>query len=159
MRIYRYLLSCFLLLIPVLLWKLIFTPYLPEVFRNADLWNNTPRLIKWGEYLLGVLVFILPFFMPLQVKSKIQRTGLSVYLTGLVVFLFAWRPLILYPDGSWSNSLMGFIVPDIALLMVFTGIGLIGKRLFFNVRYHSLVYILISFVYILFHSIHFFVVY
>ncbi len=159
MGIKYYLKNCFLLLIPVIVWNIIFRPYSPELFHGDAYWNNISLFIKWSESILMITVLILPMFMPLKVKKKSQKTGLVIYLIGLVVYIFAWRPLVLYPDGTWSNNPVGFFTPSISLLFILIGIGLIGNRLFFKIRYKRVIYILISFLYILFHISHLFISY
>jgi len=155
----KYLKNCFLLLIPVIVWNIIFRPLSPEFFHGKTYWNEVPHFLMWAENILMIIVLALPVFMPLKIKKKSQKAGLVVYLTGLVVYLFAWRPLVLYPDGDWSNTTAGFIVPAISLLFILTGIGLIGNRLFLKIRYNKFIYIIISWIYIMLHISHLFICY
>ncbi len=157
MGIKYYLKNCFLLLIPVVIWNILFRPYSPEIFHGDAYWNNIPLFIKWPENILMIFVLILPMFMPLKVKKRSQKTGLILYLAGLSVYLLAWRPLVLYPEGSWCNKPAGFFTLAISLLFILTGIGLIGDRLSFKIRYNRMIYILLSCLYVLIHISHYFI--
>jgi len=154
MGIKYYLKNCFLLLIPVVIWNILFRPYCPEFFHGDTYWRNIPWFIKWTENILMGVVLIMPMFMPLKVKKRSQKAGLVLYLIALAVYLVAWRPLVLFPDGTWSNTPAGFFTPVISLLFILIGIGLIGDRLFLKIRYHRIIFILISCLYILFHIYH-----
>lgn len=146
----RYLKNCFLLLVPVVIWNIAFTQLLPPVFRGEALSKDIPSFIIYGETFLMILVFILPLFMPLTIYFKFQKYGLALYFIGLFLYFLSWRPLILFPDGAWSNSLAGFMAPALTPLIFLVGIGLIGDRLFFNIRYSQTVYLVLAVLFVLF---------
>ena len=157
LKLKKYLTNCFLLLVPVLAWNLIFRPYSPELFHPDIYWKNVSPAIKWIESTLLFLIVIIPVFMPLKIRRKRQKAGLVLYLTGLTVYILAWRPLVLFPDGNWSNHPAGFVTPALSLLLILVGIGMIGDRLFFQLPYKRNVYLVISTLYILLHISHIFI--
>lgn len=157
LKLKKYLTNCFLLLIPVLVWNVIFRRYSPEFFHPKTYWEGVHPVIKILESILLFFVLVTPLFMPLKIKRKVQKTGLFLYFTGLAGYLLAWRPLVLYPDGSWSNDLAGFIAPALSFMLILIGIALIGDRLFFKFPYKKSIYIVISCLYILFHISHIFI--
>jgi hypothetical protein len=146
--------NCFILLVPILIWNIAFTGLLPATYQSGEFDKDIPASILWGEHILRLVVFALPAFMPLNIFFKYQKIGLGIYFIGIFLYFLSWRPLILYPEGSWSMSLYGFLSPAITPLIFLVGIGLIGHKLFFNIKYHQVVYISLSIIFIAFHTIH-----
>lgn len=158
-KVKYYLLSCFILLVPVLVWNFLFIAYLPEAYYIVYSAKGIPLFIKWAENLSLLSIFILALLMPLKIKTRKQKAGLAVYIIGLGIYLLAWRPLILFPAGDWSTSLMGFTSLAFTPLILLIGIGLIGKKLFYKINYHRYVFIVISFLFIFFRTWHSIMVY
>lgn len=152
--LFRYLRNCFILLIPIIIWNVAFTDLLPESFKGDNFNSGIPAFIIWIENFTRLLVFALPAFMPLTIFYKYQKFGLAFYFIGTFLYFLSWRPLILYPDGVWSSSLIGYLAPAITPIIFLVGVGLIGHRLFFNVKYKKVTYILISTVFVIFHAVH-----
>lgn len=143
-KIKYYLINCFILLIPVIIWNILFRSYLPEPYLMEPSGKLFPSILKWIEVILTILILAVPFFLRLKVKNKLQQLGLIIYFIGVIVYIFAWRPIILYPNGDWSNSLVGYISLSITPVIFLTGIGMIGEKLVFNITYHRSIYILLS---------------
>lgn len=155
-KLKKYLANCFLLLIPVILWNIFFRSLTPEFFHPEIYWEGVNPTIKWAEIILLIFIFIIPAFMPLKIKKKTQKNGLKIYIVGLAGYLISWRPLVLYPEGDWSNNPAGFFAPAVSFLLILIGIGLMGDRLFFKIPYKRGFYLIISFLYILIHLSHYF---
>ncbi len=155
----KYLQNCFILVIPILIWNVAFTDLLPPAFSGEQFNEGVPAFIIWSENIFRLMIFALPAFMPLTIFYKYQKYGLALYFIGTFLYFLSWRPLILFPEGLWSLSLIGFMAPAITPLIFLTGIGLIGYRLFFNIKYNQLVYILISLVFVIFHTLHVYLAY
>lgn len=79
----RYLLSCGLLTVPILVWNVVFTPYLPPSLASAPFNRDIPTSLLLTENMLRVVVMVLPFLMPLDVASAAQRRGLAPAYTPL----------------------------------------------------------------------------
>lgn len=155
----KYLINCFLLIIPVVIWNISFIPILPGGYDADIYWSNLPLYITLPEIILRMFVFFLPMFMPLKINKPKQKIGLILYLVGLLLYVIAWRPLILYPDSVWSTSLTGFAAPGFTPIIFLIGIGLIGNKLFFKIRYKQFIYIAVSFLFTFFHTWHLSIVY
>jgi len=97
--------------------------------------------------------------MPLSFYNRKQKAGFGLYLFGIFMYFLSWRPLILFPTSEWSLSLIGFIAPAAIPLISLIGIGLIGSRLFINIRYRSVVYVIISIGFTIFCTWHSVIVY
>ena len=65
----RYLWSCGLLMLPILAWNLASARYLPPQFDSAVFDREIPPLVSAGENGLRMVVFVLPFLMPLDVAT------------------------------------------------------------------------------------------
>ena len=50
--ILKYLSSCFLLMIPIMLWNIFLTEKLPKPFQPEIFWNDIPSIVKYGENMM-----------------------------------------------------------------------------------------------------------
>ena len=135
--------NCFWLVVPVLLWNLIFTLRLTQEGYRSD-----KRVAKWilvPEMVLRIVVLGVPLFLPLQFGDLTSRIGLVVYLVGLLIYFGAWIPVLKWPEVRWSKSTAGELAPYYTPLLVFAGIGLIG---------HSWLYLLLSVLFVAIHTLH-----
>jgi hypothetical protein len=158
-NIKAYLLNCFLLMVPVALWNALLTPSLPWFYSEAVFWKDIPQMISLPEQGLRVLVFALPLAMPLSIETRSQRRGLMLYAAGLMLYFLSWMAQILYPESLWSTSAFGFLAPAYITILWLAGIGLTGRKLFFNIPYHPAVYILLSVLFVIFHTLHAYLVF
>ncbi|MFD2523327.1 hypothetical protein [Emticicia soli] len=147
----KYLLNCFLLTLPVMLWNILLTDKLPAVYQPDVFWHNIPDWIVYGENISRGLVFLIAFLMPLPTRKLHQKTGFWLYLTGLALYFASWILLIEHPDTQWSKSLWGFAAPAYTPILWLMGIALLGERW---TRY----YIIISVLFVVFHCWHCWVV-
>jgi len=158
-RILGYLVSCFILLIPIFLWNLIFASKLPEPYQMNNFWSNVPKVIGISENILRVIVFLLPLLLKLEINEPRQKIGLLIYMIGICLYFTSWLMQIYFPESSWSRSVFGFVAPAYTTIIWLVGIGLIGNSLFVKVPYHYSIYIVFSVLFVVFHSIHSFIVY
>jgi len=76
-RLRKYVLSCELLIIPVLVWNIAFTGFLPPALGSQEFWRDIPPMVTYGENLLRLIVLAqLPqfghrrvFFCPLRSRN------------------------------------------------------------------------------------------
>lgn len=159
MKIKKYLFNCFLLLIPLFLWNILLVDYLPKCYSPEVFWKDIPNLVGYSENTLRTIVFVFPVIMILSVKTRIQKIGFSIYLIGLVIYFSSWLMVIIAPESSWSQSLIGFMAPAFTTIIWFVGIGLIGNKSFFKVPYLSVIYISLSVLFVIVHSTHTYIVF
>ena len=73
-KILGYACNCFWLLVPILIFNLLFTRQLPAAYQMNVFWKDIPKAISVPENLLRTLVMILPVFMRLRVSThRLQR--------------------------------------------------------------------------------------
>ena len=159
MEIKTYILNCFLLLIPVFAWNMIFANKLPEKYTDKGKWDDIPKALAAVENTLRTIVFLLPVLMKLNLDSDRAIVGLIIYLIGLVIYFISWSLQMYRPDSSWSKSLLGTMAPAYTPIIWLSGIALIGKENFLEIPNVSLFYFIISLVFVIAHSLHAYLAY
>lgn len=155
----KYLLNCFLLILPALAVNLAWAGRLPPMWRFGVFWRDIPPVIAYVENITRLVVNVLPVFMPLRVAAKGQRTGLVVYVLGMLLYVSAWVLLVYFPENAWSTSLVGSTAAAWTTLIWLVGIGLIGDSLFLPIPYRRWWYVLASVIFAVFHTWHAAIVY
>lgn len=150
----KYLLNCFLLTLPIMLWNILLTDKLPAVFQPDIFWHNIPTWVAYGENISRTLVFLMACLMPLPVKNLNQKTGFRIYLLGVALYFVSWIMLIEYPNTQWSQSLWGFMAPAYTPLLWLTGIALIGDSFYFKIPYQWYYYMIVAVAFVGFHCWH-----
>ncbi|MDJ0706106.1 MAG: hypothetical protein QNJ46_22775 [Leptolyngbyaceae cyanobacterium MO_188.B28] len=158
-HILKYASNCFILLIPIFLWNILFAASLPRGYAIEFFGRDIPPIIGATENILRITVFVLPLLMPLTIKNTRQKIGLGIYLVGLVIYFLSWIMQIYHPDSTWSSSLFGFLAPAYTTIIWFIGIGLIGDKIFIKIPYKPIIYIAISSVFVFVHTTHAYIVY
>jgi hypothetical protein len=153
----RFLRNAFLLILPVLIWDAIFTPYLPTAYQSAV---RIPWLLATGENVTRWLVILVPILMPLAIKTTRQRIGLIVYALGVLLYFTSWLVPILSPASSWSTSAAGFLAPACTPAVWLAGITLIGDSLYVRrLPYRAWYYGMLAAVFVSLHVAHAVIVY
>lgn len=146
--------NCFLLLVPILIWNVLLSPHLPSSFRPDIFWNNIPNWVAISENTLRIAVMIIPVLLVLSTRTKTQRIGFGLYLIGSLIYFTSWLMLIVSPDSTWSLSIWGFTAPAYTPTLWLVGIGLIGEKSFLKIKRTTLIYTVLSVLFVLFHTIH-----
>jgi len=154
-----YLLNCFILVIPVCIWNIIFMTSLPKGYSSNFFWKNIPPIIGTMENILRIIVFIFPLLMPLSLETNTQKIGFIIYIVGVIIYFLSWIMQIYYTESAWSKSVFGFLAPAYTTIIWLVGIGLTGNKLFFNVNYNSVIYVIIALLFVVFHTSRVFIVY
>ncbi len=155
----KYLLNCFWLVVPLLIWNIIFYHDLPQGYTSPKIWDAIPDWVKISENILRILVFSTPILLKLSIKSKTQRLGLIVYLCALLLYFSSWLVQIYLNNSSWSNSLFGFMAPAYTTLLIFIGIAIIGKHSFLSIPKIRRIYLIIAIAFVSIHTYHAYLAY
>ena len=150
----KYLLNCFLLTIPIIVWNIVLTSKLPQAYQPEIFWKNIPAWLKYAENISRILVFMLIFLMPLSISTLTQKRGLILYLVGTIIYFASWLVLIYFPESRWSSNIFGFMAPAYTPLLWLTGIGFIGNSFYFNLPYKRWFFILAAIIFLIFHNFH-----
>lgn len=155
----RYVWSCGVLTVPILVWNVVCTRFLPPALASNEFSRDIPPLVTYGENTLRMVVMVLPFLMPLEVATGGQRRGLLLFTVGTVFYVLAWVPLMIAPQSGWSTSWLGFVAPAYTPIVWLTGLGLVGRRLYVPSPYRRWMYVALACVFIAFHLTHTSIVY
>ena len=133
--------NCFWLVIPLLAWNIALAPNLTleEVISDA----HSPAWLLAAENLTRIVVFAFPLLLAFQVKDRLGKTGLAIYLAGLLIYFASWIPLVWTPQSGWDAVIL--LLPRVSPLLAFLGIAMVG---------HSRFYAFASILFITLHTIH-----
>ena len=155
----RYAMNCGLLLVPAMVWNVALAEQLPPAFSRGEFWREIPPLLAFAENTLRIVVFALPFFMPLDIAAPASRHALLIYASGTLVYFASWLALIFCPASSWSTSALGFTAPAYTPLLWLLGIALLGRQLFWGRRYRWWMYLVPALAFLATHVAHTTIVY
>lgn len=133
-------------------WALM--PWLPSALQREVFWDQVPSSLAAAENILRVMVFAMPFLMPLRVDGKKGRGWLLVFAIGMVLYGASWMLLILAPDSAWSRSGVGFLAPAYTPALWLGGLARLGKRMYWGNWYRPWMYILLSGLFLIAHVSH-----
>ena len=151
---FKYLINCFLLITPALILNLFWATRLPPMWQFESFWKDIPPILAYGERISSIVINILPVFMPLRVSTKRQRIGFMIYIMGALTYLLAWVLMVYFPSSLWSTSLVGATATAWTSLLWLIGIGLVGDSLYLPIPYRSWIYISLSVIFAVFHTLH-----
>ncbi|MEM9671797.1 MAG: hypothetical protein ACFB15_22550 [Cyclobacteriaceae bacterium] len=155
----KYLINCFWLLIPLFVWNIVFISRLPCSYAPATFWKDIPPLIGTTENIARMLVFTLPVLMQFSLKTPVQKAGLSIYLLGLVLYFASWLLQIYFLQSDWSRSLWGYTAPAYTTIIFFVGISLIGQTSWVKLPGISVIYLVVSIIFVVVHTAHSYLVF
>lgn len=138
----KYLLSCLLLMLPPMLWNILLAARLPQSFQPEYFNHNIPPVIIYTENGMRFLLFALTALIPLELNTGRQKTGIMVYMGGLLLYFASWLLLMYAPGSSWSTSAAGFSAPAWTPLFWLGGIILMARTFSIPIPFRRL-YILI----------------
>ena len=155
----KYLFTCFLLTIPILLWDYLFTDTLPKASQPEYFWKDIPPFIAHIENISRLVMFVFISFMPIKIVTPIQKKGFVLYVIGTLLYFASWLILMYFPNSVWSKSVLGLLAPAYTPLFWLIGIGLIGNSFYFNIPFKRWLYFLVVIIFLIFHNWHTYLIY
>ena len=155
----RYVWSCGVLTVPIVVWNVACTRYLPPALASNEFSRGIPTVVMYGEKTLRVVVMVLPFLMPLEMVTVAQRRGVWLFVVGTLLYGLTWVPLMIAPQSQWSTSWLGFVAPAYTPIVWLTGLGVIGRRLYVPSPFRRWMYIALACGFVAFHVTHTSIVY
>lgn len=144
----------FLPLVPVMLWNIILASKLPPTLNPSTFNDGVPVWLLRCEDGLRSVVFIIPFFMRLNIKTSRGEVGFVVFVAGVLIYFFSWILQILWPESRVSRHIIGFAAPAYTPLIWFTGLSLMGASFYFDLKYSYLYLLVPAFLFTVFHTFH-----
>jgi hypothetical protein len=158
-KVFYYLVSCGLLLLPLLAWNALFAQFLPPAYSMSEFWRDIPPLLSATENFSRFAVFALPFAMPLRLTTQAERLALQVFVIGTLVYFGSWLPLIFSPESAWSRSAIGFAAPAYTPALWLLGLARLGSHIYGFSFYRWWMYLAVSMIFLVAHISHTFVVF
>lgn len=146
--------TCGWLVVPILLGNAAFLKYLPPAISDPKLWDAIPQPLAIAENVLRILVFAVPFLVPLQLSTRRQQAGLALYLLGALAYSASWLALIATPQSSWATSAAGFLAPAYTPALWLTGLALLGQEFSWGGAYRPWMYATLSLLFVVAHISH-----
>ena len=146
--------NCFWFFIPVIVFNIIFTKYLPEFYLK-----NISHSIVTMETIARITTIAFSVVMAIKPDNKIGKIGLIVYIIGVLVYFCSYFIVIKIPVISFHDNFIVLLAPYWTSVLWLTGIGLLGNKLFINIPYHYTAYIILSIIFTIIHSIHGYICY
>ncbi|WP_461254960.1 hypothetical protein [Treponema sp. R80B11-R83G3] len=144
---YKY--NCFWFFIPIIIFNLIFTKYLPKHYLK-----NIKHPIVTLETIARIITITFSIIMEINHDNKMGKIGVIAYIIGVLIYFCSYFIVIKLPITSFNNNIAVLLAPYWTSILWLIGIGLIGNKLFVNIPYHYIIYIVISIVFTILHSIH-----
>lgn len=151
---FDYLQNCFMLLLPVFFWNIVFANDLPLAFQPENFDFGIPVWVESMEITLRLFVFGMPCLMLFSSKTKIQKAGWAIYFIGLLLYFGSWGMQLWMSNSSWSQSIWGVMAPAYTTLIWLLGIALVGTRNFLKIPYFSWAYLAVLLAFVSVHSYH-----
>ncbi|HEX2995015.1 MAG TPA: hypothetical protein VHP14_09325 [Anaerolineales bacterium] len=117
-------LNCFWLVVPLLIWNLVYGPKITDPRITSD--AHSPNWLLIAENMTRIIVFALPLLLALQFKEPLNKTGWVIYIVGTLIYFASWLPFLFASGSAWSNSMLGLLAPRLTPFLCFLGIALIG---------------------------------
>ncbi len=141
--------NCFWLFVPVFVFNIVLTKFLPEQYlKNV----NHPIVII--ETIIRIITIVFSVIMAAKPDNIIGKTGLIIYIAGVLIYFCSYFIVINIPAVSFHNNIIILLSPYWTAGLWLLGIGLLGNKLFVSIPYHYSVYIIISIIFTVIHSIH-----
>ena len=146
--------NCFWFFIPIIIFNIIFTKYLPKHYLK-----NIKHPIVTLETIARMITIAFSVIMEINLNNNIGKSGLIVYIIGVLIYFCSYFIVIKLPPTSFNNNIAVLLAPYWTSVLWLIGIGLLGNSLFVSTPYHYTIYIVISIVFAVLHSIHGYICY
>lgn len=143
----EFLFNGFILVIPVLVWNLVFYRTLP-LWHQIKIGNNLEKV----DSLLRIPIFGLPLVFRFSVFTDIHQIGWVIYGIGIILYFASWI-ITISGNVNKNQSVLTALGPAYTPILWLIGIGMAcwesGWRL-----YLLLLYFLSSIVFVIVHTMH-----
>ena len=95
--------NCFWFFIPVIIFNIIFTKYLPEFYLK-----NINHPIVTMETIARIITIAFSVIMAIKLDNKIGKIGLVVYIIGVLIYFCSYFIVIKMPAISFHNNFIVF---------------------------------------------------
>ena len=147
--ILKYMYNCFLFFIPILIFNILFFKKLPSYYLK----NISHPIIK-AETITRIITIAFSMIMAINIQNKAGKIGLIIYIIGIIIYFSSYFIEIYFPNTIFSKKLIFILAPYWTSVIWLIGIGLLGNKLFVNIPYHFTIYLILSVIFTIIHTIH-----
>lgn len=146
---------------PILIFSFSLMNSLPSELTPAQFNKGISGELLICENIVRIFVFTMPAFFSVGISTNTQKRGLTLYLAGVILYYLSYLTLIIYPDSSWSTSMIGFVATAYTNIFWMIGLSLLGEKFYFpkRLRYRPVFYFAPAIVFLILHTAHAIVVY
>ncbi|MBP9043301.1 MAG: hypothetical protein KBG49_07415 [Spirochaetes bacterium] len=144
----------FMLFLPMLIWNILFTKYLPPPYGEETFGSNIPAVISIGELVMRICICGLPIIIQLNFSGTLAKAGIIVYVIGMLLYFLSWVLLIVFPQSIFSKSIIGFTASTYTPLIWLIGFTLLSDSFYFKIPYSRWYFFALSVLFIGFHFSH-----
>jgi len=147
--IIKYIYNCFLFFIPILIFNILFFKKLPSHYLK-DI--SHPIII--AETIARIITIVFSIIMAINIQNKIGKIGLIIYIIGTIIYFSSYFMEIYFSNTLFGKNIIFILAPYWTSVIWLIGIGLLGNKLFINIPYHFIVYLILSIIFATIHTIH-----
>ncbi len=141
----------FFLILPMLVWNIVFTSKLPSVFRHNLPNIGKVKFLTTGEQIFRYIIFLAPLLMRTSLSTPTGKAGLLCYIAGTALYFSSWLPQLVRPSSRWSTSMTGVLAPAFTPVIWLLGISLMTNSYYFSFVYSPWHYLVPSIVFSVLH--------
>jgi hypothetical protein len=149
MKFLKYINNNFLLFIPILIFNILFFKKLPSHYLK-----NISHPIIVIETITRIITIVFSIIMTITIQNKIGKIGLTIYIIGIIIYFISYFIEIIFSNTILGRNIIVILSPYWTSIIWLIGIGLLGNRLFVNIPYHFTVYLILSIIFTIVHTIH-----
>jgi hypothetical protein len=155
----KYVVNCSWLILPVLVWNIVFAKHLPPLFQEENFWKDIPPLLSMLENVSRIALFAFTFLMPLNLSAAKNKKAWGIYLSGLIIYWLSWLLLMKMPQSAWSQSLPGIMAPAYTPILWLWGLWRIGGEPFVKFPFSTRVFPILCLLFLFLHNLHTFLIF
>jgi hypothetical protein len=144
------------LTLPPLIFSVGLMAILPNSLTATQFNEGIPTTLLYSENISRLVVFLMPLLFSIRLTTTTQKTGLFLYLLGVVIYFASYGIQNFYPNSAWSTSALGFTASAYTNAIWMIGLGLLGEKFYFatRLRYQSIFYIAPALIFVALHTTH-----
>jgi hypothetical protein len=144
-----YIKTCFWLFVPIIIFNAIFFQKLPSFYLK-----NISHTVVVIETIARIITIAFSLVMAITLDNKIGKIGLLIYIICTLIYFSSYFIVIYFSNTVFCKNINVLLAPYWTSVLFLIGIGLVGNKLFINIPYHYVVYIILAFIFSTIHTYH-----
>lgn len=142
--------------LPPLFFSLGLMAVMPNALTASQFNQGMPTILLYIENFSRFFVFLIPIFFSIGLTIATQKTGLFLYLFGVIIYCASYGTQNFFPNSAWSTSMLGFTASAYTNALWMIGLGMLGEKFYFATRlsYRPIFYIAPALIFVALHTAH-----